>query len=120
MTRPASPRPSTSRVELTLSASRKSVVRRRSVGKLAKRSASREKSVTTRMVAERARLSASLDLAARGAHRGPAAVDNAQLLRQLAADLDEALRLKLGEPGKPAGHDPSGVVLGEPVGRDDV
>ena len=73
MTRPASPRERTRRVDETFRASRKSVVRRSSVGKLAKRSALRANSVTTRMVAEPARFSARRrveDARATAARRG--------------------------------------------------
>ncbi len=50
----------------------------------------------------------------------PVAVVDAELAGQLGADLGEALRLKLSQPGHPAAHAAGGVVLGQTVGGENV
>ena len=45
---------------------------------------------------------------------------DAELGGKLGADLGEAFRLQLGQPGDPAAHAARRVVLGQAIGRDDV
>src|SRR5690348_13543107 len=61
-----------------------------------------------------------LHLAARRRERHPVARLHALLAGKLWAQLDEELRLELGEPGVPARHRAGGVLLGEAICRDDV
>ena len=60
-----------------------------------------------------------LDLAAFGLDRHPAAVLDPALGRELCVELDEHLRLQLGEPRQVAAHRAGGVLLREPEGRGD-
>src|SRR5215210_5389856 len=61
-----------------------------------------------------------MDLAAARRDGDPACVLDALLGGRRSTDLAEQLRLELGEPGDPTAHRPAGVVLREPVRRDDV
>ncbi len=62
----------------------------------------------------------AVDLAAARGDGDEVRVIDARLRGERRADLTEQFRLEFGEPGQPTAHRPARVVLGEPVGRDDV